>query len=106
MDVTQRVIDWTLSKPVLGRKLAHIAHGDEFVYGDDDLACWVVDLLWPQRNTLAVTYLAAVGASIAEADATWAELDKHESWVDAVHWDKVRDALIERYPKGAESPYV
>lgn len=98
-EVTEAVIAWALSAPVLTVRLAEISR-DEILYGVKELPCTVVDLLDPQRSPLWADFLTATGAHPADADAVWEKLSQGRTqgwhWMTDVCWSTVRQTLLAR----------
>jgi hypothetical protein len=96
--MTQRVAKWTDTIPDRAWKLlANVAEGDEFAWGDDDLAELVADLLSVEPGILGADWMDAVGVDRTEAARVGAELasmaQEPPHWVDHVDWEAVRNHL-------------
>lgn len=94
-DVTGQIICWALSKPVLMRHLREIAiEGLVDSDSDQELICTVVDLLDPNRSNLWREFLRAAGVQPVDADLVWIGLGGDCGWMNHVHWDRIRQALL------------
>ena len=110
---TIKVIHWIWSEPKLADFLRGVAFGDDFGWGDDQLAEWVCVFVFPEDRSRGSSAweLNNVEGSEARAVALYEALTEGRKspagrleWVDETEWELVRDALIGA--SGETSVYV
>lgn len=97
--MTRRVVEWTDAVPERVRTfLAKTAEGDEFMWGDDDLAEMIADALTTTPNALAADWMDYAGVDREEARRIGGELEQGAQepphWIGHVDWETVRNHLI------------
>lgn len=119
-DTTVRVIHWIWGEPRLADFLREIAngekippHGETFDYGDDQLACWITDFVFPEDRMRGIAAWGKVAGPGSEARvrALYEKLTGGRKtpagrleWISEMQTDLVRDALLGN--KGDSDIYV
>lgn len=115
---TVEIIQWIWGEPKLADFLREIAagekippHGEVFDYGDDQLACWISDFVFPEDRTRGIKAWIDIEGDDARADALYRALTEGRKtpagrleWLDEAEWDLIRDALLGH--KGSSDIYV
>lgn len=110
-ETTMKLIHWIWSEPELASFLREIAKGEPvpphdeiYEYGDEQLACWISDLVFPEgrsRGILAWERMVSRGASNAKVDALYEELTAGRKtpagrleWLSEMNTELIRTALV------------
>jgi hypothetical protein len=89
----QRIAQWLYLDPKLSPTAYKIANGDDYSYGDDELAAWVDTLLYDGGpGKIDFLWVGHYNASVSAA----ANLRDHmrRSTFDTIEWAAVRTALL------------
>lgn len=117
-ETTARVIHWIWGEPELADFLREIAagrkippHDETFEYGDDDLAAWVSDLVFPEDRSRGIKAWLDLGGNEDRVTELYEKLTEGRKtpsgrleWLDETDWELVRNALLGH--KGTSDIYV
>jgi len=117
-ETTIRIIHWIWGEPRLADFLRGIAEGEKipphdevFEYGDDQLACWISDLVFPEDRSRGIKAWIDLGGSDERADTLYETLTEGRKtpagrlkWLDEMDIGLIRDALLGH--KGGSDIYV
>lgn len=111
-ETTTKLIDWIQGEPELAAFLRGIAQGEPvpphneiYEYGDEQLACWISDLVFPEersRGILAWERMVSKGASNAKVNALYEELTAGRKtpagrleWLNEMDVAAIREMLLD-----------
>ncbi|AXH66452.1 hypothetical protein SEA_SATIS_303 [Streptomyces phage Satis] len=117
-ETTKRIIEWIWGERKLADFLRGIAEGEKipphheaFDYGDDQLACWISDFVFPEDRGRGIKAWIDIEGDDARADALYEALTEGRKtpagrlkWLDEMDVELVRDALLGH--KGGSDIYV
>lgn len=103
-DTTKKITDWIQSEPELAAFLRDIARGEPvppdgeiYEYGDQQLGCWIADLLDDLRNGAWWDVVAGNHVSVTRIDALREELAQGRGrfdYLDEMDVEQIRRALL------------
>lgn len=109
-ETTIKVIHWIWGEPKLADFLREIAagkkippHDEIFEYGDDALACWISDFVFPEDRSRGILAWSRIAGRDSErrVKELYEELTEgrktpagRREWLDEMQIDRVRDALL------------
>lgn len=90
----EHIASWLYLDPKLGPIARKIAQGNDYAYGDNELAEFVDLLLYDKgANDTDFLWVIQYGASVAAADNIRTHI--RQSTVDALDWSAVRTRLLD-----------
>lgn len=97
--MTAKIVEFVLSRQRMAAELADVAEGDDFTWGDNELAETVVQLVSDDPRGLGMWALDRWGVPQRDARSVGMDLEVMAQdppyWVEHVDWEAVRTALIE-----------
>lgn len=107
-ETTMRIIHWIWGEPKLSDFLRSIAegekippHNESYDYGDEALACWISDFVFPEDRSRGIKAWIDLGGDEARVTELYESLTEGRKtpagrlqWLDEMQIDKVRDALL------------
>jgi hypothetical protein len=107
-ETTIKVIHWIWGEPRLADFLREIAAGEKipphheaFNFGDDQLACWISDFVFPEDRSRGIKAWIDLGGDETRVTELYEELTEgrktpsgRTKWLDEMRADLVRDALL------------
>lgn len=107
-ETTMRIIHWIWGEPKLADFLRGIAEGEKipphdeaFEYGDEQLACWISDFVFPEDRSRGIRAWIDIDGDEARVTELYEALTKGRKtpagrlkWLDEMDIGLIRDALL------------
>lgn len=107
-ETTIRIIHWIWGEPKLADFMRGIAEGEKvpphhetFEYGDNALAEWICDFIFPESRSRGILAWGNIGGSEARVTELYEALTKgrktpagRNEWIDEMEIEQIRDALL------------